>query len=335
MELITEAVNAGARKGRVCKLLGLSIRTLQRWLDEGVGADKRAGPHSEPPSKLTLEERQKVIDLACSPRFRNKSPKQIVPLLLDEGVHVASVSTFYRILQEEGLLKHRGKARAPRKAAARPESKTATGPCQLWSWDITYVPGPIRGTFFYLYLIVDIWSRKAVGHAVHSCESAEHAAALIRETCAREGIASGQVILHSDNGGPMKGATMLATLQGLGVAASFSRPRVSDDNPYSEALFRTAKYGLHTPNAAFASLEAAAEWADTFVRWYNHEHLHSGVEFVTPADRHAGLHIEILDNRQRVLEAARAANPSRWSGPCATFTPTQEVELHPQNPAAA
>jgi len=327
--LVDEAVTDGASEARVCREIGLAATTLQRWRKKNIGEDGRAGPKSPPSNKLSAQERQRVIDLACSPEFRDLSPKQIVPRLADQETYVASEATFYRVLREGGLQKHRGRAKAPTKRH-RPPVKIADGPCQLWSWDITYLRGPIRGTFFYLYFIMDVWSRKIVGWAVHFTESAEHAADLISASCRAEGIEPDQMILHSDNGAPMKGATMLATLRQLGVLPSFSRPRVSDDNPYSESLFRTLKYRPAYPSSPFATLGAASDWVTSFVGWYNQEHLHSGIRFVTPSDRHAGRHHDVLHLRRAVYEAARERCPGRWRGPIRNFDPIETVTLNPE-----
>ena len=230
-------------------------------------------------------------------------------------------------------MRRRGRAKSP-VTRNRPAAKVATGPRQLWSWDITYLRGPVRGTFFYLYVIMDVWSRKIVGHAVHSTESAEHAAELIRAACFTEGVSRNQLVLHSDNGSPMKGATMLATLQMLGVVPSFSRPRVSDDNPYSESLFRTAKYCPTYPSKPFGSMNDAKAWVNEFVGWYNNEHRHSGIRFVTPSDRHAGRHRALLSRRRKVFERARRRHPSRWSRGIRCFDPIERVWLHPENDEA-
>jgi len=329
MGLIDEAVANGARLTRVCREIGLSATTIQRWKRQDIGDDRRDGPRSSPSNKLSAAERESVIGTACSPEFRDLSPKQIVPLLADRDVYIASEATFYRILREEGLLNHRGPSRSPTKRH-RPPVKLATGPCQIWSWDITYLASPIRGSFFYLYMVMDVWSRKIVGWKVHSTEDSILSSELIDAVCAAEGVESNQLILHSDNGGPMKGATMLSTLQRLGVVASFSRPRVSDDNPYSESLFRTLKYRPGYPSRPFASLEAATEWVAGFVSWYNDEHLHSGIRFVTPSDRHAGQHFDVLERRKQVYQAARARHSNRWSGSIRNFDPIETVELNPE-----
>ncbi len=206
----------------------------------------------------------------------------------------------------------------------------ATGPNAVWSWDISFLKSPIRGVFFYLYLIVDVWSRKIVGFEVHDRESSELAAALVRRACMSEGVdASSLLVLHSDNGGPMKGSTMLATLERLGVIASFSRPRVSDDNPFSESLFRTLKYRPEYPELPFSSLEHARAWVARFVEWYNNEHRHSAIRFVTPAQRHDGSDLAILEQRKAVYERARRRHPERWTGECRDWSPIEIVELNP------
>ena len=327
---IEEAVEAGARRGKACRQIGLDPTTLQRWRRKGVGDDGRAGPKTAPGNRLGPAERQKVLQTACSPEFRDLSPKQIVPRLADRGEYVASESTFYRVLREERMLTRRGRARAPQRRS-RPAPKMATGPRQVWSWDITYLPGSARESFFFLYTVMDVWSRKIVAAQVHDREWEGHASALVRQACADESVEHGQVTLHSDNGGPMKGATMLATLQALGVVPSFSRPRVSDDNPYSEALFRTLKYRPDYPTGRFGSLEAAESWVEGFVRWYNREHLHSGVGFVTPEDRHQGRHRRILEARRTVFDRARMRHPERWGRrSIRRMDPVDLVTLNPE-----
>ncbi len=263
------------------------------------------------------------------PDYCDLSPKQIVPALADAGRYLASESTIYRLLRERRMIEHRGHARPPR--CSRPDELVAEGPNQVWSWDITYLQSPVRGQFFFLYLIIDVFSRKVVGRAVHETESAAHAAVLIAATCAEENIARDQLVIHSDNGGPMKGATMLATLQQLGVVPSFSRPHVSDDNPYSEALFRTLKYRPEYPSTCFASIEGARQWVGLFVAWYNNAHFHSAIGFVAPTDRHAGDDIAILAKRSEVYEAARAANPARWSRHVRTWSRIAAVSLNPRD----
>ena len=327
IELIEEAVAGGARRIKACEILKISLRTLQRWESLRGRADRRRGPNGGPENALSDAERALVVAVATSKMFRDLPPSQIVPILADAGVYLSSESTFYRILREAKLLKHRGKAQARRHH--QPDEKVATGPNQVWSWDITYLKSPVRGWFYYLYLIVDVWSRKIVGWSVHEEESAELAAELIRKAAFKEGVDPGQLVLHSDNGGPMKGATMLATLQWLGIVPSFSRPRVSNDNPYSEALFRTVKYRPEYPDRPFKSLEAARQWVSSFVRWYNDEHRHSAIRFVTPSQKHSGEEKAILYRRKEVYKQAKELNPSRWTGSVRNWKPIEKVVLNP------
>lgn len=325
--LIDEALAAGARLSPICDVLGLSDRTVQRWRDQGGGEDRRYGPHQDPANKLTTGERQRLLKVVNSPEYRDLPPKQIVPRLADLGDYLASESTIYRLLREEDQMAHRQPSRP---AKARPREWLATGPGQVWSWDITYLKSPVRGLFYYLYLILDVWSRKAVGWAVHTEESADHAAALFRQACDDLDLDPKGIVLHSDNGGPMKGSTMLATLQRLGVVASFSRPRVSDDNPFSEALYRTLKYRPGYPTRPFQSLLEARDWVESFIAWYNTEHRHSAIRFVTPDDRHFGAEKAILEHRRRVYERARRRRPERWTTETRNWTPIGDVKLNPE-----
>ncbi len=325
-ELVEQSVGDGARRAGACAILGISLRTLQRWETDEGAEDHRHGPTGGPGNALSQEERALVVSIASSPQYRDLPPSQIVPKLADAGIYVASEASFYRILRAEKLLHHRGKA--AERTNRRPGQHVADGPNQVWSWDISYLRSAVRGLFYYLYLTLDVWSRKIVGWAVHEIEDNELAAQLIRETAHDEQIDPGTLVLHSDNGGPMKGATMLATLQWLGIMPSFSRPRVSNDNAFSESLFGTAKSWPGYPNKPFESIEAARQWAASFVGWYNDEHLHSGIRFVTPADRHCGRERQILGNRKRVYETARAQNPSRWSREARDWTPVEQVVLN-------
>lgn len=306
-------------------MLGCSSRTIQRWMKDPDGSDKRKGPNTPPPNKLSEEEESQILYLAN--KYNSLSPAQIVPTIIDEeGIFVASERTFYRILHKHGMQKHRSRSKAP--VRKTPPTLTATGPNQVYTWDITFLKGPIKGSFFYLYFFIDLWSRKIVGYRVEDRESMELSAELIVDIVDKEGIKPGQVKIHSDNGGPMKGATMLSTLQALGIVPSFSRPSVSNDNPFSEALFRTLKYRPNYPFHAFQSLKNAREWVDEFVDWYNNEHKHSAIKFVTPASRHSGESEYILKNRALIYEAAKKTHPERWSKNTRDWTPVAEVTLN-------
>jgi transposase InsO family protein len=328
--LLDEAIAQGARKTSACAEVGLSVRTIQRWRAQGGGEDARRGPRKPPANKLSLDERQKMLETVNLPEFRNLSPNQIVPRLADQNIYLASESTMYRILREEKQLTHRQRSRPA--THSRPREYVAMGPCEVWSWDITYLRSSVRGIFFYLYMIEDIWSRKIVGWDVHEHESTEFAAELFRRTCTELNLDPTGLVLHQDNGGPMKGSTMLATLQSLGVVASFSRPRVSDDNPYSEALFRTLKYRPEYPSDPFGSVQDARTWVTSFVAWYNTQHQHSAIRFVTPEQRHQGLDRAILANRHVVYQLARSRHPNRWSGMTRNWKPILEVGLNQRRP---
>jgi putative transposase len=330
LELIDEAVAAGAREHAACALFGLSSRALQRWRAADIGDDRRYGPKTSPTNCLTDRERQQVLATLNAPAYRDLSPRQIVPRLADQGRYIASESTMYRILRSEGQLAHRGRAKPP--VTRTVEEHVATAPNQVWSWDITYLQTTIKGRFFYLYLMMDIYSRRIMGWAVHEEETAELASMLMRATCADNDLDPAGIVLHSDNGGPMRGATMLATLQWLGVVPSYSRPRVSNDNPFSEALFRTLKYQTNLPYKPFATRDEARGWAARFVHWYNEEHHHSALRFVTPDDRHFGREEAILAERRRVYHRARHRRPDRWSGATRNWTPTGPVYLNPEEP---
>lgn len=323
-------MQAGARQEKACEILGLDTRTVQRWRAQDGGDDRRQGPRSAPKNKLTDDERARVLDVVNAPDFRDLSPKQIVPALADRGEYIASESTVYRILREEQQVNHRERHKPP---VHKPKEHVATAPNQVWSWDITYLRSTVRGQFFFLYLIVDVFSRKIVGWDVQDRESQDLAAALIAATAESEGVDQDQLVLHSDNGGPMKGATMLATLQSLGIVASFSRPSTSNDNPFSEALFRTMKNRPEYPSRPFNDIGEAAAWVAAFVEWYNTEHRHSAIRFVTPAQRHAGAEAAILANRHRVYQAARARRPDRWSGDIRNWSPVGAVVLNPDSPS--
>jgi transposase InsO family protein len=330
--LLTESVAAGARQQQSCVIMGLSTRTVQRWQqDEGaVRCDQRPLRTYEPPHKLTTIERNAVLTVVNSNEFGHLPPSQIVPRLADQGCYLASESTFYRILRAENLSAHRRSER-PAQARTKPRAITATAPNQLYSWDITYLPATIRGQYFYLYLFIDIFSRKIVAWQVFEEESSALAGDILHDLCRREDIQPGQLVLHSDNGSPMKGSTMLSTLQQLGVMPSFSRPSVSNDNPYSESLFKTLKYRPEYPLKPFVDITDARRWVAGLVEWYNHEHRHSAIRFVTPAQRHENLDETLLNNRKVLYEGARTKCPRRWSGSTRNWQKIQEVNLNPEN----
>jgi putative transposase len=331
---IDQAHGAGARLRPACELAGIDIRTLQRWrANEGaVRGDRRPqAKRPMPVNALSETERRRVLAVANEPRFCEVPPARIVPSLADDGVYLASESSFYRILREHHQVRHRGRTKAPRPARA-PTTHVATGPGQVWCWDMTFLPTQIKGLWFYLYLILDLCSRKIIGWEVHSSDESDHAVSLLRRTALAEGLHAKdrKPVLHGDNGATLKATTVLAMLHWLGVKASYSRPRVSNDNAYAEALFRTLKYCPAFPSSGFTSETEARQWASAFVRWYNHEHLHSGINYVTPAQRHAGEDREILAARHCLYTQARERNPQRWSGNTRNWQPIEVVTLNPE-----
>lgn len=332
ISLVKEALDTGCRKTQACKELGISIRTLERWTKSPNRDDLRKGP-IKVSNKLTEKEKDKIIKITTSEKYRDMSPVKIVPALADLGIYLASESTFYRVLKAEKLLAHRGRSKVPVKRVK--QESISYAPNQVWSWDITYLKGPIKGSFYYLYMIMDIFSRKIVGWHVHNCESSEYASVVLQKAINKEGISSKGLKLHSDNGSPMKGSTMLSTMQRLGVVPSFSRPSVSDDNPYSESLFKTLKYSPFYPNKAFKCIDGATNWVNSFVNWYNNEHLHSNIKFVPPALRHKGLDKVILFKRKSVYENAKKKNPLRWSKNVRNWDFIDVVKLNPIKQRAA
>lgn len=324
LQLLRETMAAGVRKKDVCECSGISIRTYQRW-EKSCIEDARKGSVKKVPRKLTDEERHRVIEIACSPAYKDLNPYEIVAILAEKGVYIGSESTIYRILLDEGLLHHRSNQK-PRTKKSVPDELVADGPNQVWSWDITWMKTDVRGLFFYAYAIIDIWSKDIIGWEIHDREDDELAAAMFKRLkvkCNMRGV-----FLRSDNGNPMKGATMLMTLYHLGVIPSYSRPKVSNDNPFIESLFKTVKYTAGYPGH-FTSIDHARNWMATFVNWYRTEHRHSGIGYVTPEQRRSGDYKEIFKKRNATLETARLKNPERWSTRLRVWGCDEKVYLNP------
>lgn len=326
MELIQEAVEAGARVRPACEVLQISVRTYQRWKKNAASCDQRATATRVIAGRLSDDDREQVVRICCSPEYQNASPRAIYADLLDKGIYIASASTMYRILRERGLLHHRGETR-PGIRHAKPAELKATGPNQVWSWDITYLPTFINGIFLYAYVLMDVWSRKIVGWEVHTEESEAHARDFFRRMAASQNVRG--VHLHSDNGNPMKGTTILVLFFALGILPSYSRPRVSNDNAFSESLFKTLKYRPGYPKR-FRDTEHARTWFADFVHWYNTEHRHSGIGYITPEDRHRGKAPQIMAHRNEVLAAARAKHPERWPNGQMRWNEYPVVYLNPE-----
>jgi putative transposase len=331
---VEEACRDGARLSSACEVAGIDPRTLQRW-KASAGLNRGDGrPHAmrpPPAHALSPQERERILQLANEPRFAELPPARIVPMLADEGTYIASESSFHRVLKAHGQAQHRGRARVPQRKRP-PSTHVATAPRQLWCWDMTFLATHVTGQWYYLYLILDVYSRKIVGFEVHPTDHSDHAVELLRRTALAEGLhaLAERPVLHGDNGATLKATTVLAMMHWLGISASYSRPRVSDDNAFVESLFRTAKYRPQFPASGFASLEDARRWASEFVTWYNHDHRHSGIRYVSPAQRHAGADRGILARRHTLYLNAREANPRRWTRHTRNWDPIVAVTLNPE-----
>ena len=314
------------------------MTTLQRWrrqfAGDADGLDARKGSHRHVAHCLSYEERQRILLTCNEPEFAALPPGQIVPVHGDRGLYIGSELSFYRVLHAHGQAHRRGRARPPQEPRPVPRLE-AREFNQVWSWDITYLPTTDRGVWLYLYLVIDVWSRKIVAWDVAEREDPAIAADLMSRACLRERISKQRrqpLILHADNGNAMRAATLESRLEELGVLRSFSRPRVSNDNPYSESLFRTAQYRPDYPSRPFMSKEAACQWVATFVDWYNHRHRHSGIKFVTPQQRHCGQAVEICRHRAVVYEEARQRHPRRWSRSTRCWRQPEVVWINPPTP---
>ena len=330
VDLNNEAVLAGAAKFKACDELDINVRTFQHWVVDGaIKTDGRPKAiHPEPKNKLSSAERERLLDIVNSDDFKSMPPSQIVPTLADNGIYIASESTRYRLLHAEKLQNKRGRSQV--KEARPPTTHTATGPNQVLCWNITWLPGPAKGVYFYLYLILNIFSRKIIAWEIHDAESAENAAKLVRMAHLKKGVQVKPLVLHSDNGSPMKGSSMLETLYQLGVAVSFSRPRVSNDNAYAESIFKTCKYRPDYPYKGLTTIEKAREWVLEFSHWYNVNHKHSGIKFLTPHQRHSGLADEVLAQGKEVYQRAKERHPNRWSSNTRNWDLPEEVHLNPE-----
>ncbi|KOY82313.1 IS3 family transposase [Lysinibacillus macroides] len=280
-----------------------------------------------PKNKLAQEEKEKILTIVKQEEYADCPSIQIVPRLADQGTYIASESTFYRILREEKMQHYRGRSQKPERSI--PESHLATASNQVWTWDIIWLRGPVKGLYYRLYLILDLFSRKVVGWKVWETEEAKHAETLVKKAVISEKIQGKPLVLHSDNGSLMKATTFLGLLERMGIQSSFSRPHVSNDNPYSEAMFRTLKYRPDFPHKGFETLEKARQWAQQFVHWYNEIHLYSGLNFVTPVQCHTGEHISLLEKRKEVYEAAKEKHPERWARCTRNWAPNEQVTLNP------
>jgi putative transposase len=296
-------------KRAACSALTIPRATFYRR--QGMEVIAKNNQRPVPPLALSAEERQAVLDVAHEKRFWNSAPYQMFATLLDEGRYLGSVRTIYRILAQNNEIKER------RRQVSRPHYQKpellATGPNQVWSWDITKLKGPAKWTYFYLYVILDIYSRYVVGWMVAHRESAILAKRLIQETCEKQLIPEGQLCIHADRGSSMKSKVVANLLADLGVTKTHSRPYVSNDNPYSESQFKTLKYCPGFPER-FGSIQDAREFCRKFFTWYNTVHKHSGIGLMTPEQVHYGQAQHILNHRTKVLESAFKEHEKRFKG---------------------
>jgi putative transposase len=302
------AQDVGARAA--CEALGVPRASYYRYQSRLERA-RRQGKRPASPLALTCEEQRVVLALLHAERFVDKAPPEVYATLLDEGSYHCSIRTMYRLLAREGEVRERRGQR--RRVHYRKPELLATGPNQVWSWDITKLKGPVKWSYYYLYVILDIYSRYVVGWMVAHRESAALAHKLIQLTCDKQGIRTGQLTIHADRGSSMTSKPVALLLADLGVTKTHSRPQVSNDNPYSEAQFKTLKYRPNFPER-FGSLEDARAFCQPFFGWYNTEHRHSGIGMLTPAMVHDGRAPQVVEGRAKTLQAAFEAHPERFKG---------------------
>ena len=304
---------------RACAAFAVNERSYRhrRQRDEGrlvLPPPAVPGPRRPHPAALDDDEKDLIVATLCEPRFVDLAPAQVYATLLDEGVYLCSERQMYRVLAERGLVRERRRGGHQRAGSYGVPRLEADRPNRVWTWDITALRGPTKGVKYYLYTILDIFSRKVVGWTVHEAESAAHAKRLIREACRRHGVDRDQLVIHADRGSPMIAGSVAELLNEIGVSKSHSRPRVSNDNPFIESHFKTLKYRPDYP-PRFDSITHARSWCRSFFHWYNEIHYHSGIGYLRPADLHTGNHTAILEHRQITLNAAAAAHPERFTTP--------------------
>ncbi len=305
-------------------MFGISTRTIQIWRKTGL-KDNRKGSKKRVHNRLSEAEELKIVEVVTSDKHKDHTAGEIVAYLATRGQYIGSERSIYRVLERKTVVVF-GKKRNRRKS--EPVEIKASKPDVLWSWDISYLKSAIRGLYYYLYLFTDIYDRYIVGWAVHEEESGKLAKKLFKEISAKHNVEG--ITLHSDNGGPMRSHTLRATLEKLNVLQSFSRPSVSNDNAYSESLFSTLKRRAGYPKS-FKSIEEAREWMSEFVDWYNNEHMHTRLNYITPAQRRNGKCQDIFDRRYKTFEKARSKHPERWSGKIKNWYLENEVLLKKGN----
>jgi len=319
--IMQKARNAEIRQMTICNGIGIGIRTLQNWRKGGL-PDRRKGALKVVHNKLSETEERKIQEKACSFKYKDKTPGEIVAELADAGEYIGSASSFYRVFKRSNLVILNRRQR--RRSKALLVEIKARKSDEQWSWDTSYLKTTVRGKYYYLYLFTDIWDRYIVGWEIHEEESGELAKKLFEKISERLNVKG--IKLHSDNGGPMRSTTFRAVLEKLEVIQTFSRPSVSNDNAFSESLFSTLKRNAGYPKT-FNTIEEAREWMTKFVNWYNNEHMHTGLCYVTPAQRRKGEDKKIFEKRNNTFELARLAHPERWTGKTKVWKIEQEVFL--------
>lgn len=318
---------AGAREEAACELVGLSVRTLQRWRNGG-GVDGRKGAPKTTARKLSPEEREAVYQAANQEHLADLTAEQVVATLAQESTHLASASTFYRVLRERRALSRRQDSKTPVRST-KPATRVATAPNQVWTWDITWLSTEVKGLYYYAYVILDLYDRTIVGWAIHDREDGQLARELFERSCLEHGTFP--QFVHSDNGGPMKSYTLVEFLYSKNILPTTNRPRVSNDNPFSESLFKTVKYRAGYPRT-FKTLIASMTWFAGFVDWYNTKHMHSALAYVTPHQRRTGQDIGLLASRNTTLALARERHPLRWgTRPPKVYAAPADVVLHAES----
>lgn len=333
--LIDEAIATGARQFRACEVIGLDERRLRRW--RSCETDGRVGGYRATDQALSEAEKQLIVTAMGAEDLCGLPPKQAYYRLMDRGVYVSSYTTFLCVLKERKPVVSKRKRKQGGKGK-RPEL-VATAPNQVWCWDITWLESPVIGKYFFLYMIIDMYSRKVVGWSVAAQESGALARKIFAHALDAEGIRADQLIVHADNGKPMRSRTLRALFTLLAVTASHGRPHTSNDNAYAESLFATFKGRVAYPEY-FRSLAAARAYCASFFQWYNTEHLHSGLDYVTPVQVHTGAHRAVFARRSAQLEEHRRAHPQRYGGEARVYGTPETVRLkhrvqhgNPANPA--
>lgn len=318
VNLIQEAVSNSVRVKRACEIVEISYHTYRRWSSGNV-CDRRKGASKKVPRKFSEEEKEILYQTANKEEYRDMTPGQIVPSLLEKGLYFGSERTLYRVLREKNALLHRSESRKPQRRY-KPAELIAISSDEVYTWDITWLRTDVKGVFLFAYVVIDIFSRLIVGWCIEDCESPDYARNLYERIISNRKVKP--KFVHADNGGPMKGVSLVSFLQGMDIGLSYSRPRVSDDNPFIESFFKTTKYSARYPGH-FVNIASARKWFADFIDFYNTKHLHSGIGYVTPFQKHSGQDIAIFEKRQKTLNKAAKLHPNRFVNGPRKMTPNE------------